>query len=188
MVASLEFFQILVIDQSLTPKVLEKGEVGPACLERLAAFRMFESNMIHPHVPGRPPTVAAVLEIAQRALYRSRRLFEKEVAQAVLLPLLHVVRNIRTTQKPKGTLIQRGSALIQRPLEDSVILFQERHAGELAGQACADGSLGRRGVGEVVERRRVGRSVGSVMDAGGRHGRAVAASRACVRARRASSG
>ena len=174
-VTSLQFFQVLVVDQPLAPEVLEKSKVGPARLERLAALRMFGGDVIHPHVPGGPPAVGTVLEIAQWALHRRGRILEQKVAQAVLFPLVLVVGDVRAAQEPEGALIQRGPALVQRALEHAVVLLQQRHTWELAGQPRADGGLGGRGVGEVVERGRVGRRVGGVVDAGGRHGRAVAA-------------
>lgn len=185
MVPSLQLFQVLVVDQPLAPEVLEKTKVGPAPLKRLAVLDVFESDVVHAHIPGRPPVIVGVSEFAQWALHRSGGFFEHEVAQAVLLPLVHAVRSVRAAQEPESALVHGGSTVIQRPLEDAIVLLQERHAGELASQAGTDRGLGRGGVGIVVERGRVRRSVGGVVDAGGRHGRGVAADGAGVRAGRA---
>lgn len=63
-VPSLQFLQVLIVDQPLVPEVLEKTKVGSTCLQSLASDGVYVSNMVHPHVPGHPPVVAMVSEVA----------------------------------------------------------------------------------------------------------------------------
>jgi len=129
--------------------------------------------MVHPPVPAILP---GAVEITERALDCLGRVFAAEVAQAVGLPLLWILGDVGAIQEPEGTLVYGALAWTLASHEHAVaIVLEQLHAGgEVAGQAGADGRLGERGLGEVVERRQVGRGVGLV-DAGGRHGGACAA-------------
>jgi hypothetical protein len=152
MVPSLQLLQVLIIDQSLLPEVLEEVEVWATCSQGLAKDTVVEAHMLHTLVPGRPPVVTCVLElVAQRTLDRLGRLLAPKMTQAVCGPFVLVVGDIRASQEPEAALEGRLPDLRHPLLEHTIVLLEQRHAREATGQAGADGRLGGRGIGVVVE-------------------------------------
>ena len=91
-VPALQLFEVLVVDQTLLPEVLEEVEVWARGAQAFAQGVVVVANMFHPAVPRRPPVVTCILElVAQRALHRLGRFLAAKMAQAVGAPFLLVV-------------------------------------------------------------------------------------------------
>lgn len=70
--------------------------------------------------------------------------------------------------------------MVWAPLEHAVVVLEQRHARETAGQPRANGRLGRGGTGVVVQRGRLDGSVGLVKACGRHGGGRIAGARAGV--------
>lgn len=136
-VPAFELLQVLVIDQPSLPQVVEHLEVWPRRAQGFSVHGMAVRHVVHAIRPGCQPVVLCRHPVAQRALYGSWRLLPSEVAEAVCLPLVFVRSQEPTAQVPERTLVDRCPNLGLRDRQDTVVVFEQPHAREVASKTSA---------------------------------------------------
>lgn len=149
-------------------------EVWPTGPQRLAKHVVLVGDVVHACVPRLVAVVAAHGPVAERALYGARGLFAAEVAQAVGMPDGFVGEDVRAREEPKGALEYRRADLCPRQFQHPIVVLEQRHPGEVAGQARADGGFGDGRIGSREAGAEGRRVRGRLVNEGWCHGRCAA--------------